>query len=164
MLVSFVYKSSHLLIFNKAILWYLEITVLAPSNAAVDTFLKSGDATIGNYSENLQALLQYHVIKGHYPRASLKQTPLFLQTLASNGTSYANVTGGQRIVVTSSGQNITFQSGFKRKSTLKTGVCITVSCLYRNGKASKALQLINPGFLLFQRIRWRRCPCNWSSS
>jgi hypothetical protein len=94
------------------------------SNTAINNYLKSGEAMISNFSIDLQTLVQYHVIKGRDPRAQLKQTPLFLPTLATDSTSAANVTGGQRVEVVSSGQQIFFQSGLRRNSTLLTPVCI----------------------------------------
>lgn len=95
--------------------------VLAPSDAAIAAYLKSGEA-VGNYSADLQALLQYHVIPGRLTRAQLKQTQQFLPTLAKD-TSLVNVTGGQKLQIFSTGQQITFQSGLKRNSSLTSTVC-----------------------------------------
>lgn len=95
--------------------------VLAPSNAAIAAYLKSGEA-VGNYSADLQALLQYHVIPGRLTRAQLKQTQQFLPTLAKD-TPLVNITGGQKLQILSNGQEITFQSGLKRNSSLTSTVC-----------------------------------------
>lgn len=83
--------------------------------------MKSGEA-VGNYSAELQATIEYHVLPGHLTRAQLKQTQQFLTTLAKD-TPLVNVTGGQKLQVSSNGQQITFQSGLKRNSSLTSTVC-----------------------------------------
>ncbi|KAE9971280.1 hypothetical protein BLS_003864 [Venturia inaequalis] len=92
------------------------VTILAPSDAGISAYLKSGEA-VGNYSAELHATIQYHVLPGHLTRSQLKQTQQFLPTLAKD-TPLANVTGGQKLQVYSDGQQITFQSGLKRNSNL----------------------------------------------
>lgn len=95
--------------------------VLATSDAGVDAYLKSGES-VGNYSAELQTILQYHILPGRLTRAQLKQTQQFLPTLAKD-SSLVNVTGGQKLQVYSSGQQIKFQSGLKRNASLISTVC-----------------------------------------
>ncbi|QDS77538.1 hypothetical protein FKW77_000967 [Venturia effusa] len=92
------------------------VTVLAPSDAGIDAYLKSGEA-IGNYSAELQALIQYHVLPGRVTQAQLKQAQQFLPTLARDAP-LVNVTDGQKLEATSNGQQISLQSGLKRNSSL----------------------------------------------
>ncbi|KAF2430128.1 Fasciclin-domain-containing protein [Tothia fuscella] len=87
------------------------ITLLAPSNNALGTLLNStaGKALAAN-SGAVQALLQYHVLNGTYRADAVTNTSAFIPTALTN-TTYANVTGGQRIEALRAGTNVTFFSG-----------------------------------------------------
>ncbi|TLD27649.1 TGF beta induced protein ig-h3 precursor [Venturia nashicola] len=67
------------------------VTILAPSDTGIGAYLKSGEA-VSNYSAELQANIQYHVLPGHFPGAQLKQAQQFLPTSAKD-IPYNNVTG-----------------------------------------------------------------------
>lgn len=65
----------------------------------------------------LNCFPSYHVIQGNY---STITNTTFLRT-ALNDTLYANVTGGQRVEGTRSGNNITFYSGLLQNSSVVNG-------------------------------------------
>ena len=99
------------------------ITVLAPNNAA---FQALAATSAGKAAESdaglLEAILEYHVINGTYPAASISSTGAFVPTLLTN-TSYTNVTGGQRVEGISSSSGVTFISGGKATSNVTQAVC-----------------------------------------
>lgn len=81
------------------------ITVFAPSNDALRPLLDNSTSmsmAMGNQSDYLQALLQYHVVNGSYYSQNISNTPAFVHTLLNN-TQYSNVTGGQVVGVRKSG-------------------------------------------------------------
>ncbi|PMD19229.1 Fasciclin-domain-containing protein, partial [Hyaloscypha hepaticicola] len=96
------------------------ITILAPNNAAFSTFLSStaGKAAASN-SGLVEALLTYHVVNGTYPASAFKTTPAFVPTLLTN-TTYANVTGGQRVEGLLNGTSVEIFSGLLSESTVVT--------------------------------------------
>jgi uncharacterized surface protein with fasciclin (FAS1) repeats len=98
------------------------ITVLAPSNEALADFLNSsaGTAAAGIPSA-VEALLTYHVLNGTYPASAFTNTSQFIPTLLTN-SSYANVTGGQRVEAVFNGTNVEIFSGLLQKSTVITAV------------------------------------------
>ncbi|KAF4629444.1 hypothetical protein G7Y89_g8700 [Cudoniella acicularis] len=90
------------------------ITILAPSNEALTTFLNStAGMNTANISGAVTALLQYHVLNGTYHNFTTR--PEFIPTMLSNAT-LANVTGGQRVEATRNGTNVTFLSGLVERS------------------------------------------------
>lgn len=96
------------------------ITILAPSNTAFETFLASPQGmAAGNNSGAVAALLQYHVVSGTYYALDFTSSPLFLPTLLTNET-YTNVTGGQRIEAIRNGTNVSIYSGLVQKSSVTT--------------------------------------------
>jgi uncharacterized surface protein with fasciclin (FAS1) repeats len=89
-------------------------TFLAPSNAAVSQLIA------GSYSrDEIKATLTYHLLSGSYPVVHFSNVSEFIPTALSNA-SFANVTGGQRVEVTNTG-NITFRSWSKTSSSLLFG-------------------------------------------
>jgi uncharacterized surface protein with fasciclin (FAS1) repeats len=98
------------------------ITILAPNNEALATFLNSstGEAAATNPAL-VTALLTYHVLNGSYPASAFTNTSQFLPTLLTN-TTYANVTGGQRVEARLNGSNVEVFSGLLAKSTVVTAV------------------------------------------
>lgn len=99
------------------------ITVLAPSNAA---FAKTvyypvvGPAFSHNDVPTIKAILDYHVVNGNHPSSSLLPTFQYFETHLTN-TSYANVTGGQRIGgVMQSGTTMIWTSGQSNRSPVVT--------------------------------------------
>jgi hypothetical protein len=90
-------------------------TFLAPSNAAISQLIA------GNYlQDGIEATLTYHLLSGSYPTVHFGNVLEFIPTALSNA-SFANVTGGQRVEVTNTG-NVTFRSQNKTSSSLLFGV------------------------------------------
>ncbi|KAI2478230.1 beta-ig-h3 fasciclin [Pyrenophora tritici-repentis] len=101
------------------------ITLLAPSNAA---FAKVNNATLGALTANpglLSALLTYHVLNGTFASTAITEDSVFVPTLLTN-TSYANVTGGQRVEVEEEDDKVVFYSGLGMNSTVTTAVSIPI--------------------------------------
>ncbi|KAK5656843.1 hypothetical protein OQA88_4391 [Cercophora sp. LCS_1] len=102
-----------------------DITVLAPSNNALSSLPSSVLNQANTDPSYLSALLSYHVLNGTYYAtnfsSSSSPSPLYIRTLL-NSASYANVTGGQRIISTTSPSSgaVTFISGSQASSTLQT--------------------------------------------
>ena len=70
------------------------VTLLAPSNAAFQTWLSNQSPTFSD--DQIEALLSYHVLHGVFPTVSLSTKPQFASSFLTN-TSYANITSGQRV-------------------------------------------------------------------
>ncbi|CAA9966302.1 hypothetical protein CFE70_010172 [Pyrenophora teres f. teres 0-1] len=95
------------------------ITLLAPSNAA---FAKVDNATLSALTANpglLAALLTYHVLNGTVFSTAITDDSVFAPTLLTN-TSYANVTGGQRVEVEKEDNKVVIYSGTGANSTVTT--------------------------------------------
>jgi len=71
-----------------------DITLLAPSNDAFQTWLEDQSPPFSN--DQIEALLMYHVIHGVFPTVSLSTEPQFASSFLTD-TQYANVTSGQRV-------------------------------------------------------------------
>ncbi|KAE9362913.1 FAS1 domain-containing protein, partial [Stipitochalara longipes BDJ] len=84
-------------------------TFLAPTNTAISSWL-----SINRTQDYIQASLQYHLLNGTYPSASIPNTPIFIPSALTN-VSYCNVTGGQRVKAYNEGQ-LTFDSGVNTTS------------------------------------------------
>jgi uncharacterized surface protein with fasciclin (FAS1) repeats len=97
-----------------------DITILAPSNQALAAFLNSsaGAEAATNPSE-VANLLTYHVLTGTYPASAFTNTSQFIPTLLTN-TSYANVTGGQRVEARLNGNSVEIITGLLSVSTVTT--------------------------------------------
>lgn len=97
------------------------ITVLAPTNAAFNTF--TGDpavqAAIAADPGLVTAVLQYHVLSGVYHSSVLSATPAFPKSLLTN-TSFTNVTGGQVVKAQALNNSVIFTSGLLKQSTVTT--------------------------------------------
>jgi len=95
------------------------ITVLAPSNQAIETLLNSSaGAQLASNPGLVTAALQYHVLNGTYRAEQITNTSVFVPTLLTNET-YTNVTGGQRVqAMRSADGNVTFFSGLVMNSTV----------------------------------------------
>lgn len=100
------------------------ITILAPSNNALNMYLDESDVQdmIMMDSGLVQALLQYHVLNGTYYADNITDTPTFVPTLLDNST-YSNVTGGQVVECMSSGGNVSIYSALKHQSNVTQAVC-----------------------------------------
>jgi len=94
------------------------ITLLAPSNAALSALLNStaGKALASN-PDAVTALLEYHVLNGTYAADAVTNTSAFIPSALTNPT-YANVTGGQRVEAVLVKNNVTFYSGLLANSSV----------------------------------------------
>jgi uncharacterized surface protein with fasciclin (FAS1) repeats len=98
------------------------ITVLAPSNEALAKFLNTTAGTsAASMPGAVAALLSYHILNGTYPASSFTNTSMFIPTMLMN-TSYANVTGGQRVEAMATNNSVVFTSGLLSTSTVTTAV------------------------------------------
>jgi len=94
------------------------ITILAPSNAALATFLNSTTGQrLATSAGATSALLLYHILNGTYYGSQISNTPAFVPTYLNNAT-YSNVTGGQRVEAVVNSGNVTFFSGLLANSTV----------------------------------------------
>jgi len=99
------------------------ITILAPSNAAFNSFLASpgNSATAGDPTQ-ATALLQYHVLNGLFPASAFRSDKQFLPSLLTD-QRWSNVSGGQVVEgVLEKGKVVLF-GGLKEGSTVQTAVC-----------------------------------------
>jgi uncharacterized surface protein with fasciclin (FAS1) repeats len=99
------------------------LTILAPTNKALDAFLNQSSTSSALTADPglATALLYYHILNGTYYASSLNSTtPQFIPTLLTNQT-YENVTGGQVVeVVSSAAGNVTIYSALKENATVVT--------------------------------------------
>ncbi|KXJ92564.1 FAS1 domain-containing protein [Microdochium bolleyi] len=98
------------------------ITILAPSNNALNALISNADAATAQMlakPDFIQAVLSYHILNGTYYGSNFTEKPQFLRTALTNQT-YANVTGGQRVEAVARGGNVTFFSGLKNNATVVT--------------------------------------------
>jgi len=92
------------------------ITILAPSNNALAAFLNSTAGVAASKNPDaVAALLTYHVLNGTYPASAFTNSSQFIPTLLTN-TSFANVTGGQRVEASLNGSTVDIFSGLLSKS------------------------------------------------
>ncbi|KIW46738.1 uncharacterized protein PV06_02384 [Exophiala oligosperma] len=89
-------------------------SVLVPNDEAIATF-SDANPDLVKQEDVLLALLQYHCVNGTHPSAGFGLEPTFAPTLLSN-SSYANVTGGQVVDITSQNGKPTILSGVKAAS------------------------------------------------
>lgn len=101
--------------FNEQLKTADNFTFLAPSNDAISKWLAKNRS-----ADYIQATLQYHLLNGTYPKASISSTPQFVASYLTN-TSYCNVTGGQRVKVSNNG-NLAFESAIQTRSNALTAV------------------------------------------
>jgi uncharacterized surface protein with fasciclin (FAS1) repeats len=99
------------------------ITILAPSNDALATFLNDSQRAIA-IAQNpgiLAALLTYHVLNGTYYASSFTNTSMFIPTLLTNQT-YTNITGGQRVQALANNGTVSIYTALKENSTVVAAV------------------------------------------
>ncbi|KAJ4994129.1 fasciclin domain-containing protein [Stagonosporopsis vannaccii] len=93
------------------------ITILAPSNDALNAV---GNETLSALTADvglLTALLQYHVLNGSILSSAITNQSAFVPTLLTNET-YTNVTGGQVVEAVANDGNVTFFSGLLANSSV----------------------------------------------
>ncbi|KAF7561332.1 hypothetical protein G7046_g2811 [Stylonectria norvegica] len=93
------------------------ITILAPSNDALNAFLNNSAVTamVAADSGLVPAILSYHVLNGTYLASDFSTTPMFIESLLANQT-YENVTGGQVVEALAQGDTVSFYSALKSES------------------------------------------------
>jgi hypothetical protein len=72
-------------------------TFLVPTNEVISSWLATNRSM-----DYIQAALQYLLLNGTHPSASISSTPIFIPTAQTNA-SYCNVTGGQRVKASNNG-------------------------------------------------------------
>ena len=71
-----------------------DITLLAPSNEALHTWYEEQSSPLN--SDQVEAVLLYHVLHGVFPTVSLSTVPQFANSFLTD-TQYTNVTSGQGV-------------------------------------------------------------------
>lgn len=99
------------------------VTVLAPSNDAFSSFMKSPMAMMANNS-TIKALLGYHVLEGVYMSSDFMEMPQFLPTMLMD-KRFANFTMGGKQVVEAAleDEKYNLYSGLHMKSSVSKAVC-----------------------------------------
>jgi len=96
------------------------ITILAPSNEALNTLISGADAATAAMlamPDFIQAVLSYHIVNGTYYASAFSETPAFVPTILMNET-YTNVTGGQRVEGVLDDGKVVIRSGLGMESTV----------------------------------------------
>merc|ERR1711939_1257328 len=94
-----------------------DVTILAPSNDALETLMNSDAGSMLDNDEFVQSLLRYHVLNGTVYSSNITQTPIFAPTYL-NSSMYSNVTGGQVVAAQMEDGEAQFVSGLKQVSTV----------------------------------------------
>lgn len=114
------------------------ITLLAPNNDALSTFLNASStrSLVASDPGLVPAIINYHILNGTYYASNFSSagmagssmtdnsssttkasSSLFIPTHLTN-ESYTNVTGGQRVEAVASGGNVNFYSALKENSSV----------------------------------------------
>ena len=96
--------------------------MLAPNDAAIQALVNQ-QPNIDQEDALIKALIQYHAVNDTHPSATFGVEPSFPATLLSN-PAYSNVTGGQRVELTSVNGKPTVLSGVKAASHVVQAVSI----------------------------------------
>merc|ERR1711870_42239 len=105
-----------------------DVTILAPSNDALETLMNSDAGSMLDNDEFVQSLLRYHVLNGTVYSSNITQTPIFAPTYL-NSSMYSNVTGGQVVAAQMEDGEAQFVSGLKQVSTVSEANVNYTSCL-----------------------------------
>lgn len=100
------------------------ITILAPSNEALNALISGADAATAAQlakPDFIQAVLSYHILNGTYYASAFSETPAFVPTALINQT-YTNVTGGQRVEGVLEDDKVVIRSGLGLESTVTSAV------------------------------------------
>merc|ERR1711939_148119 len=93
------------------------VTILAPSNDALETLMNSDAGSMLDNDQFVQSLLRYHVLQSTVYASDITQTPIFAPTYL-NSSMYSNVTGGQVVEARMQDDEVQFVSGLKQVSTV----------------------------------------------
>lgn len=102
------------------------ITVLAPSNTALDALNNSGILSSSGQGALIEALLSYHVLVGVLDSSSFTEIPAFPTTLL-NTTAYTNATEGQVVECRRKADDVTVVSGYKNNVTVIDAVSTPIT-------------------------------------
>merc|ERR1712039_624775 len=94
-----------------------DVTILAPSNDALETLMNSDAGSMLDNDQFVQSLLRYHVLQSTVYASDITQTPVFAPTYL-NSSMYSNVTGGQVVEARMQDDEVQFVSGLKQVSTV----------------------------------------------
>jgi uncharacterized surface protein with fasciclin (FAS1) repeats len=95
-----------------------DITILAPSNDALNALLNSTAVAEAEDVESLvTAVLTYHVLNGTFYAANVTETPAFIPTLLEN-SMYENVAGAQVVEARATGTTVSFYSALKAQANV----------------------------------------------
>lgn len=101
------------------------VTILAPSNAALANFTNSTSfqalASSPSGNQTIADLLSYHILQGEYYASNITDTPVFIHTYL-NDTIYTNVTSGQVVEAIKQDNETYFYSGLFSNSTVTEAV------------------------------------------
>jgi uncharacterized surface protein with fasciclin (FAS1) repeats len=99
------------------------ITILAPSNTAFANLMARNPRSVELMSNPraLAGVLQYHVLAGRFLSSDFTTTPKFPATLLM--APFANVTGGQKVVLAMVNDTARVFSGYKQMASVVTAVC-----------------------------------------
>ena len=106
-----------------------DITILAPTNAAFAALSPDsleGQIAAGGNTDDLEALLSYHVLVGKYLSTAAATVPTFVHTLLNDnqigGVDATNVSKGQNVGLIKNGPNVQIISGELAVSTVTEAV------------------------------------------
>jgi len=124
-------------------------TFLAPSNTAINAWLTlPGTATLT--TDEVEALISYHLLHGTFPVASFSQTPLFPNSNLNNAT-FENVTNGQTVELLQTPMGPSILSGNATVSTISKAVSLRYISLSvgrsRELNASRILSVPEASFI-----------------
>lgn len=94
------------------------VTLLVPSDDAIAKFVDNFGEDNFTTEKGLKHGM-YHILDGVYPTSAFNKTPIFPHTFL-NDTLYTNITGGQRVKISSVDSNITITSGLLTESHILT--------------------------------------------
>jgi Fasciclin domain len=95
-------------------------TFLAPSNTAINAWL-AAPGTTSLTTDEVEALISYHLLHGTFPVASFTGVPLFANSNLNNVT-FENITGGQAVELLQTPSGPSILSGNATISTISKAV------------------------------------------
>lgn len=97
------------------------ITILAPNNEAINTWLQSPEGRAAASNPGLvTAILSYHVLDGTFYASAFTEEPQFIPTLLQD-QAYVQITGGQRLQGQTVEGGVAFFSALQARSSVVQG-------------------------------------------
>jgi hypothetical protein len=116
-------------------------TFLAPSNTAINAWL-AAPGTTSLQTDQIEALISYHLLHGTFPVASFSQIPQFPNSNLNNLT-FENITGDQAVELLQSPSGPQILSGNTTVSTISRAVSLVLGLgLYEPGRKLKAYRIL----------------------